>query len=141
MPKKQPDTTKPAKVTKPRKKAPTIRDERGRFPKGVSGNPNGRPPKGYSITETIREMMDEQPEIKRALGSKILESALKGDMTAIKLLWSYMDGMPKQEIDQTVKNTTEIDILRQIVINGQSNQPIQTEQPADQPVSESTTDL
>lgn len=64
-------------------------------------NRNGRPPKGHSITETIRAMMDEKPEIKKALGAKILKMALEdGDVTAIKLIWSYLDGMPtvKQEL-------------------------------------------
>lgn len=67
---------------------------------GQSGNPNGRPPKGHSITETIREMMSERPEIKKALGAKIMQSAIEGDMTAIKLIWNYLDGMPiqKQEL-------------------------------------------
>lgn len=73
--------------------------EANRFKPDVSGNPNGRPSKGYSITETIREMMTEKPEIKRALGSKILEAALKGDLQAIKLMWNYMDGMPEQKTD------------------------------------------
>ena len=68
---------------------------------GQSGNPNGRPPKGYSITETIKAMMDEKPEIKKALGNKILEMALKGDITAMKTLWQYMDGMLKQTTDIT----------------------------------------
>ncbi|HJZ04283.1 MAG TPA: DUF5681 domain-containing protein [Patescibacteria group bacterium] len=71
---------------------------------GQSGNPNGRPPKGHSITDTLREMMDEKPEIKRALGAKIFKLALEdGDMTAIKTLWAYIDGMPLQGIDVTSK--------------------------------------
>lgn len=64
-------------------------------------NKRGRPLKGYSITETIKDMMDAEPKIKQALGKVILKKALEEqDMTAIKLLWSYMDGMPKltQEI-------------------------------------------
>jgi len=67
------------------------------FKPGQSGNPNGRPPKEHSITATIRAMMDEKPEIKKALGTKILDMALKGDMTAMKTLWNYMDGMPIQD--------------------------------------------
>lgn len=69
--------------------------------KGQSGNPNGRPPKEHSITQTIRDMMDEKPEIKKALGAKILEMAMKGDITAMKTLWNYMDGMPQQSLDHT----------------------------------------
>lgn len=71
---------------------------------GETRNPNGRPPKGYSITETIREMMASRPEIKQALGNKILEAALKGDLTATKLIWNYMDGLPiaKNEVKGTL---------------------------------------
>ena len=71
------------------------------FKKGQSGNPNGRPPKGYSITDTIREMMDEKPEIKKALGNKILQMALNGDIVAMKTIWSYLDGMPQQSVEHS----------------------------------------
>jgi len=71
---------------------------------GQSGNPNGRPPKGHSITDTIKEMMGEKPEIKKALGTKLIELALKGDMAAIKLLMGYMDGMPVQPTELTGRN-------------------------------------
>lgn len=71
-----------------------------RWQPGESGNLKGRPLKGHSITETIKAMMDEKPEIKRALGAKILQMAVEGDITAIKTIWNYIDGMPlqKQEI-------------------------------------------
>lgn len=74
---------------------------KNQFIKGKSGNPDGRPPKGYSITETIKAMLGAKPEIKQALSNKILEMALKGDITAMKTLWQYMDGMPKQTTDIT----------------------------------------
>lgn len=68
------------------------------FVKGKSGNPKGAPKKEHSITQTIKDMMDEKPEIKKALGAKILDMALKGDVTAMKTLWNYIDGMPQQDI-------------------------------------------
>jgi hypothetical protein len=74
----------------------------GTWPPGVSGNPKGRPPKGHSITETIRNMMDENPEIKKALGAKILQMAVEGDIQAIRTVWGYIDGMPTQ------RNETDI---------------------------------
>lgn len=95
MPKSQPDKQKkntPKTAWKP----------------GESGNPNGRPPKGYSITETMKAMLGEKPEIKDALGRKVLEMALKGDIAALKLVWQYMDGMPKQEVDITTPTTVTI---------------------------------
>lgn len=74
------------------------------FKPGQTGNSNGRPKKEHSITQTIRDMMDEKPEIKRALSSKILEMAMKGDITAMKTLWNYMDGMPQQGMDLNIKD-------------------------------------
>lgn len=70
----------------------------GTFKPGQSGNPNGRPPKGYSITEMMKEMLNSEPEIKKAIGKAISEKAKSGDITAIKILWQYMDGMPVQDI-------------------------------------------
>lgn len=75
---------------------------------GQSGNPNGRPPKEFSITETIRDMMNEKPEIKKALGTKAIEMALSGDITALRLVWAYMDGMPTQPIENKII-TPELD--------------------------------
>lgn len=88
----------------------TAEKQRGRpFKKGQSGNPNGRPPKGYSITETFKEMFKSDPDIKRDLAEKILEKARKGDVTAQKLIWNYMDGMPKQGVEVTGADGGPID--------------------------------
>lgn len=65
-------------------------------------NRRGRPPKGHSITETIRAMMDEKPEIKKMLAAKILQLAAEGDITAMKTIWNYLDGMPMQKSDLRV---------------------------------------
>lgn len=77
---------------------------------GQSGNPKGAPKKEHSITQTIRDMMDERPEIKKALGAKILDMAMKGDITAMKTLWNYIDGMPKQ--DTQIDGTLEVIVRR-----------------------------
>jgi len=79
--------------------------------KGESGNPNGRPPKGYSITEWFQNMLHSRPEVKEAMGNSILKKALEGDATAQKLIWNYMDGMPLQkgEINVTQYSNEELD--------------------------------
>ena len=74
-------------------------------------NKNGRPPKGYSITETIKAMMDEKPEIKRELGAKVIEMAKKGDITAIKLVWAYLEGMPTEKHEVSGPEGRPITIL------------------------------
>lgn len=70
------------------------------FKKGEEwrGNANGRPPKGYSITEWFKSMLNSRPEVKDAIGNSILKKALEGDTTAQKLVWNYIDGMPKQSV-------------------------------------------
>lgn len=77
-----------------------------RFKPGKSGNPNGRPPKGYSITEMMREMLASKPEIKEAIGKAIAKKALQGDLAAAKMLWQYMDGMPQQKVDMNGSSIT-----------------------------------
>lgn len=69
-------------------------------------NRNGRPPKGYSITEWFREMLDSKPEVKDAIGKSILKKALDGDTAAQKMVWQYMDGMPQQDVTSGGKPIT-----------------------------------
>lgn len=69
-------------------------------------NKDGRPKKGYSITEWFQEMLNSDPEIKNELGLAILAKAKQGDPTALKLVWNYMDGMPKQSSDITSNGET-----------------------------------
>ena len=80
----------------------TAEKQRGRpFKKGQSGNTAGRPPKGYSITDWFKNMLNSRPEVKDAIGNSILKKALEGDTTAQKLVWNYLDGMPTQATEVT----------------------------------------
>jgi len=78
--------------------------------RGAEANPNGRPKKGYSITEWFQEMFNSDSEIKNELGLAILAKAKQGDPTALKLVWNYMDGMPKQSIDNEHSGEIKISI-------------------------------
>jgi len=64
-------------------------------------------------------MLASKPEVKDAIGKSILKKALEGDPAAQRLVWSYMDGMPSQAIDQRVEVTHVIPIL-----GGVSNVPV-----------------
>lgn len=75
---------------------------------GQSGNPNGRPKKGMSLTELMKDFLDNAPEGKEKLyKEKFIENtyklAMEGDVPALKLIWNYVDGMPQQKIDHTTK--------------------------------------
>lgn len=72
---------------------------------GQSGNPKGRPKKGHSITEAVKEIMKSDPKMKKKLVNKVLTMALDGDIAAIRLIWQYLDGMPTQSTDISFERT------------------------------------
>lgn len=92
----------------------TEKKQRGGKPwkPGETGNPNGRPKKGYSITEMMKEMLNNKPEIKESIGAVITAKALEGDIAALKMIWNYMDGMPQQKLEAEV--STQITVVSRI---------------------------
>jgi len=76
--------------------------------KGVSGNPNGRPKKGETLTEILRDQAelvdvtrgDEKISRKEALARRLWSMAMDGDIHAIKYIYDRIDGTPtgKQEL-------------------------------------------
>ena len=75
--------------------------------KGVSGNPNGRPKKGQTLTELAQEYLRgdyKGTEItrKQLFIERVYNLAIGGDSTCIKLLWGYCDGLPTIKIDQHI---------------------------------------
>lgn len=91
------------------------------FKPGQSGNPNGRPKKGYSISETVKQMFTEQPEKKKKLVDKIYTVAAEGgDMAAARMIWAYMDGMPTQKQEVTGKDGEPL--LPIPILGGRSNE-------------------
>jgi len=77
---------------------------------GQSGNPKGRPRKGYSITEWFKDMLGSKPEVRDAIGKSILKKALEGDPAAQRMVWSYMDGMPTQKFGGDDDSPIRIDL-------------------------------
>lgn len=78
------------------------------FVKGQSGNPGGRPKRGVSMTDILRELGDiadvnlngTPVERKRALAEAVWSKAIKErDMTAIKFIYERTDGLPLQRAE------------------------------------------
>ena len=87
--------------------------------KGVSGNPNGRPPKGQALAEVYRNILEAErvvvksfkdgseqemefvgaPTMKHRMAIVLLGMALSGDIHAIREFADRVDGKPTQQIE------------------------------------------
>lgn len=100
------------------------RDELGRFLPGVSGNPEGKPKGVRHITTLVKDALvkigktenGEGMKYETALVQKIIHKAIiDGDNAMIKLIWNYLDGMPKQTIEMDDKGLEERKLLKESI--------------------------
>ena len=73
------------------------------FKKGVSGNPNGRPPKDFALNDHIREIANKplgrsKKTMLEAVISTVYDEALNGNMTAVNFLADRILGKPAQSL-------------------------------------------
>lgn len=74
------------------------------FKKGQSGNPKGRPKGSISLLSILKKQLRKRTIDKKyrnayLLVQKTLDKAIvDGDNAQIKLIWDYLEGMPKQNI-------------------------------------------
>ena len=86
----------------------TARDENGRFVKGHSGNPNGRPPRNRE--ERFLEITLSKVTYRdwAEIVEKAVTQAKRGDATARKFLADYLLGPPTQKHDVSSDNTLRV---------------------------------
>jgi ribosomal protein L17 len=92
------------------------------FKQGKSGNPKGRPKKGETLTDLLREKIEipkttrEKLTRKEKIIEKLITLAEAGDLSALKYLFDRIDGRPKESIELT---DSAIDTrLREIMTHG-----------------------
>ena len=84
------------------------RDEYGRFLPGTSGNPKGRPKKGHTLTDALRDFayrrnMDEM-EAREALAEVLWDLALNAkDVAAIRYIYDRLEGKPTEKVEHNGK--------------------------------------
>jgi len=90
--------------------------------KGKSGNPNGRPPKGRTVTDALRAFAEKEgknkQEAKDALAEVLWKLALAGDVAAIKYIYDRLDGRPKETHEITGDDGGPIQIVYDGDFNG-----------------------
>jgi len=81
------------------------RREGGRWQRGSSGNPRGRPPNERALSTILRKLLrapapgQEGTSAREALCQQLLTRALEGDLAAIRLVLEYTDGKPLQRME------------------------------------------
>jgi hypothetical protein len=81
-----------------------VRDEKGRFVKGHTGNPNGRAPKERELRFYDITLSAVSDEDWRIIVYKARDQAKRGDAVARKWLADYLIGPPTQKTDLTVSD-------------------------------------
>ena len=89
---------------------------------GQSGNPNGRPPRGETLSELLRVKLREQNvnvngakvEAKEAIILQLIKLAVSGDLRAIQYIMDRIDGKPLQpsEVSGPEGGPVEIEQVR-----------------------------
>lgn len=105
-----------------------VRDENGRFVKGHTGNPKGRTPKKYTLSDILREKLTDTIKVQKvssdgntteelrikadALLEKWLAIALSGDKNAIKDIIERLEGKPIQAIAGVKDEPLTVKVIR-----------------------------
>lgn len=107
------------------------RNPDGTFPPGVSGNPAGKPKGARHFTSIVQEALiklgttekGEKIVIQKALGEKVVSMALAGNEQMIKLIWNYLDGMPKASLELEDGRTDETKEMLKEIMEKLKNEP------------------
>lgn len=86
------------------KKHEKTRDSKGKWLKGKSGNPAGKPPGSISLVAMFRDALKEiDPKEKKSHAQMLIERWIResksGDLSMLKEAIRYTDGMPTQRIE------------------------------------------
>ena len=71
---------------------PTIRTSKGRFVKGLSGNPSGRPRMPVSLALILKQLLLEHPEDAKEIVASLIQLGKRGDLGAVRELFERIDG-------------------------------------------------
>lgn len=114
--------------------------EGGRFVKGQSGNPAGRPPKSRSLQQELKEAFLAHvsvDKLKRVI-NKVVERAEGGDMRAAKILLDKLvpNASPDDEGEDTGRKV--VFVIENATFAAQAQKAIEQQQPIDVEVTDVT---
>ena len=85
------------------------------FPKGVSGNPSGRPKKN-SMQEALGKLIESNPKILRDLVERGIQEAINGDFRYWKEIYDRLDGKVNNSVEIDTKRTLQ-DVIQELDID------------------------
>lgn len=92
----------------------------GTWQPGQSGNPRGKRPDEASLTSLMRNYLNRTSDKNKNLKNKdifirkVFKRALvNNDIACIKLIWNYLDGMPKQSTEVTGDGRIIVEVLKE----------------------------
>ncbi len=100
-----------------------VRDERGRFVRGHSGNPRGKPIDQFKYLKKMGAAVTASDW--RAIIDRAVEQAKRGDPRAREWLSDYLMGKPPQQVDIGSDGMIEF-FVRYADDNGLSDNPSET---------------
>jgi len=80
------------------------------FPPGVSGNPAGKPPGTFGLSDRIRKVLNENPGRAQAIVEAGIAAAEAGDFQFWKYLFDRLEGTPAQTVNANVQ--AEVHVVR-----------------------------
>ena len=118
------------------------RDEKGKFIKGMSGNPEGRPEGTFSLVSLLKDELQKNIPQKAGKEEKItyalmlIKKALRKavvdeDIQMIKDIFNRIDGMPKQNLELGVDETigeVKIEIVKNKMEKEKNDNNIDTQE-------------
>ena len=91
------------------------------FVKGESGNPNGRPKKGHSLSDLLLSALAEKGQKgipkRKELMQVLLDMALAGDLDAIKVVLDRSDGKVLEKHQHTGSEGGPIEVKTYVSIS------------------------
>jgi len=101
----------PSGKNKPEKQENNRNDD-GTFKKGQSGNPNGRPKKGFAIADILDSIGDRSFSGDKTMKEKVLEvvydNALDGDLNSAKFIADRTEGTALQKMSVTTNEPVQV---------------------------------
>lgn len=88
---------------------PNPQNLRPPWPKGVSGNPNGRPKK--PLQAALEAELDSRPDLLKAIIQKGLKKALEGDFRYWSAIYERIDGKVPLPVDMSTVDSEGNDYI------------------------------